>query len=579
MAQTHRPSLTLSILGVLLASLLAAGAAHAAVVPDHPWCGTGNTSAAASVAIHRDHLRRLARERAATAASRSAPEAARVGSVAVLVDNGEMVVQPNLVDLGGFGLQYVPQKKGGLVVAPSSDPVSDEIGERIELTDDDARQVVFPKGFRFRFFGKVYTRMFVHSDGNITFNAPDAQSTERSLPRLLGGPPRIGALFADLDPGAANGAGGVYVLASATKIVVTWLELPEFGQANRSTFQAVLHANGRITLAFGDVAAEEGIVGVAPGGGGLAQLLDYTADLPTGILKAAIAERFVTTKSVDEMAIGQVFHREFADVYDHLIVFLDFEHDLGGAFAFELGILNEVRGIGLPLFDFSAAAGSRRRLRSFVQMGSLDRYPDDPDATFLGTNSTLDVLGQEAGHRWLAFLRFRDENGEPSDALLGRDLAHWSFCHNSLASDMEGNLFREDGGDRFTTIGATDRFSPLDQYVMGLIPAAAVPPFYFVDGCVFRGAAPALGVPITGRRVDVTIEQIIAAHGPRVPAAAKSPHRFNMAFVLVGEGGQFPSAESIAKVDRFRAAWETYFAQATDGNGSVSTALTLKRRR
>jgi hypothetical protein len=58
----------------------------------------------------------------------------------------------------------------------------------------------------------------------------------------------------------------------------------------------------------------------------------------------------------------------------------------------------------------------------------------------LGTNSTLDVMRQETGHRWLSKLHFLDGNGEKSDALLGRDLVHWSFCHNTLASDLEGNL-------------------------------------------------------------------------------------------------------------------------------------------
>jgi large repetitive protein len=212
-------------------------------------------------------------------------------------------------------------------------------------------------------------------------------------------------------------------------------------------------------------------------------------------------------------------------------------------------------------------------------MGTLSRYPDDPQTTFLGTNTTLDLLGQESGHRWLAFLRFIDENGQANDALLGRDLAHWSFCHNSLASDMEGNEIREDGGDRFTTINATARYSPLDQYAMGLIPAEDVPPFFYVDGCSNPGAAPEIGIGMQGHRVDVTIQQIIAAEGARVPAANKAPHDFKMAFLLVAPADPGPSDAGIAHVDRIRAAWEPYFAGATDGNGSVSTALKLKPRR
>ena len=574
MSRTHRRSFPLSAAGLLLI----AAPLGAATVPDHPWCGTSPSGFAAHAAIHRDQLRRLDAE-PERAAARTALEAARVGDVAVLVDDGSLVVHPNLLDLDDFAVQYVPQKKGGLVAAPSGDPFDEGIGERLALRDDDSREVAFPKGFRFRFFGKVYTRMFVHSDGNLTFVAPDAGLAPRSLDRLISGPPRIAALFADLNPEAASGDGGVYVAAARTKIVVTWLDLPEFGRTNRNTFQAVLHADGRIAFAFRRLDAVEAVVGIAPGGGGQVRLLDYTAALPTGVIKTGIAERFAESRSFDHLAVVKLFYREFADDYDHLIVFLDFEESLGGAFAFEATVKNEIRGIGAGVFDFSAFVGSRGRLRAFVQMGTLARYPDDPETEFLGTNSTLDVLGQEAGHRWGAFLRFRDENGELNNALLGRDLAHWSFCHHSLASDLEGNNYREDGGDRFTTIGATERFSPLDRYAMGLIGPREVPPFYYVTPCAQKSRAPEVGVTITGRRVDVTIDQVIAAEGPRVPAAAKAPHRFNMAFILVAEAGTFPSADSIAKIDRIRAAWEPYFAAATDGRGAVSTRLKLKPRR
>jgi hypothetical protein len=62
-----------------------------------------------------------------------------------------------------------------------------------------------------------------------------------------------------------------------------------------------------------------------------------------------------------------------------------------------------------------------------------------------------------------------------------------------------------------------------------------------------------------------------------VPDFRKAPHTFDMAFILVSEAGVFPSDDSIAKVDRIRAAWEPYFAAATDGNGGVRTALKPKR--
>ncbi len=564
----------------ILCLLLAAGSASAAALEEpSSWCGTNPWSLEIGTAVHRDNQRRLDRQRAEEKAARSFPEASRVGDVAVLVDDGSIVVQPNPLDLSGFGVQYLPQKKGGLVVSPSVDPVTAEIGEKIVLGDDDSRLVAFPKGFKFRFYNKVYTKMFVHSDGHLTFNAPDAAANARSLERLLGGPPRVAPLFADLNPASATGEGGIYVLTSKTKVVITWLEVPQFGSTARNTFQAVLYANGRITFAYGMLQSQAAVVGVVPGGGGQVQLVDYTGDLPAAALKTAVAERFATAQFLDDLSIARGFFREFADDYDHLIVFLDFPQILGpGALAYEFTVKNEILGIGSEVFDASAGAGSKGRLRSFVQLGTLANYPDDVNAEFQASFSSLDILAHESAHRWLATLHFVDESGERSDALLGNQSSHWSFCHNSLASVMEGNRFREDGGDRFTSVGVTEGYSPLDLYAMGLVPPGGVPPFYHIDGCVDRAREPQIGVTIQGHRIDVTINDVVAAEGMRVPPANKAPHSFNMAFILVGLPGQFPSQESIAKVDRLRAAWEPHFTQITNGLGTVNTKLKVKPR-
>ena len=114
-------------------------------------------------------------------------------------------------------------------------------------------------------------------------------------------------------------------------------------------------------------------------------------------------------------------------------------------------------------------------------MDRLGKYPDNPLAKFLGENDTVSLLGQESGHRWLAFLEFRDRTGTQSDALLGRDLAHWSLFFDSDASVMEGNDIEELGGGSFRTTAAVRRYSALDQYAMGLLPPAQVPSFFYVE--------------------------------------------------------------------------------------------------
>ena len=139
------------------------------------------------------------------------------------------------------------------------------------------------------------------------------------------------------------------------------------------------------------------------------------------------------------------------------------------SFAYETTVANEIRGIGVDVYDASREFGSAGRLRSLAVMDWLGKYPEDPRAKFLGENNTVSVLGQEVGHRWLAFLEFRDRTGARSDQLLGRDQAHWSFFFDSDASVMEGNDIEDLGGGSFRTVDAVKRYSLLDQYAMGLV--------------------------------------------------------------------------------------------------------------
>jgi len=564
-------------LSLLVLALCWSGPASATPVPwEVSWCGTNRLGVAISDAVHRRHERQLARERAVRGAAAIAPRASRSGNVAVLVDDGGLVVPPDAFDLEGGGVQFTSSRRG-VRIAVAEGALDGELGGKVTLGDDESLPVEFADGFRFPFFGHTYSGMFLNSDGNLTFEEPEAQS-DRELGTFLSGPPRIAPFFADLNPETAPEDGGVYLRRAADRVVVTWRAVPGFGTNERNTFQVTLLGDGEVRFAYETVRSRNAVVGVSPGRDSKLDLLDFSSELPAASGRSAVAERFGTTARIDEFRIAQAFFAKFADAFDHLIVFADFPLDLGGGFAYELGAKNEIGGIGLSQIDYSADFGSHGRLRAFVMMSSLSHFPDDPDETFLGTNSTMDVLGQEAGHRWLAHLHFRDTDGKVSDALLGRDLAHWSFLHDTLASDMEGNEIADEGGGRFETVAATERYSPLDQYAMGLIPASAVPPFFYVTGAgdIRPERHPEVGVAFTGQRRDVTIEDVIAVEGEREPPSTAAPKAFKMAFVLIEPQGKSPSRASLAKLDRIRRRWESYFHEATDFRGSVDTRL-LKR--
>jgi hypothetical protein len=212
-------------------------------------------------------------------------------------------------------------------------------------------------------------------------------------------------------------------------------------------------------------------------------------------------------------------------------------------------------------------------------MDALAKYPDDPALKFLGENTTLSLVGQEVGHRWLVFFNFLDHNRERSDALLGRDRAHWGFFVDSDASVMEGNDIEDLGGGSFRTVAAVQRYSLLDQYAMGLVAESQVPPILYVANPVnvqpdrSRDSAPRVGVTFNGTRRDVLIQDIVAVHGPRVPSAAESARVHRQAVVYVVSAGKTLDQAQVSKVDRIRLAWETFFQQATDGRMRAETRL------
>ena len=576
----------------LLLVLAPAPLLAATEAPEHPWCGTRPGLVKEAVARHEAEQRRRASDpRSRFEASLAGEaEAAQVGNVAVLSDS-TLVLQPKELDLDGLGLQFVPQKKA-LKVSQVGATVGGDLGERISLGDDDTLPFALPKGFRFPFQGKKYTGFFVNSDGNLSFGSGDGRSVARSLGNFAA-VPRIAPLYLDLDPGDATGEGGVYVRIANDRVVVTWLAVPEFfdgtgAPPGPNTFQVTLLKNGTILFAYGDLAATQAVAGVGPGPAGNLTLVDFSGQLPPKPLTGAIAERFSPEMEVDDVAIAKAFYRSFADVYDNLIVFLDFPFQLldGQAFAYQHNVKNEVQGIGLAVEDDSGAYGSKGKLRSFAQMGYAFRYPNNPHLFANGVvDSGLDIVAHEAGHRWLAFPDFPDAGGDP-EVLRGRQRAHWSILFNSEASHMEGARLEQRADGSFQAVAASEGYSELDLYLMGILPPSAVPSgkyFYLADvnGVNRDEEGPQVGLVIRGRRVDVSVDQIIAANGPRLPAAgtgARAAQKaFNMAFVLVTLPGQGPRPENLEVVETYRKAWETYFPQATRGQGSVSTKLVARR--
>jgi hypothetical protein len=500
------------------------------------------------------------------------------GNVAIMQDDGTLIVPLNRFDLSNRSVTFLPRANDYQVI---TGPAAYETvaGNLMPLTlqDDDTYLLALP--FPFVFYGITHNSVYVNTDGNLTFNESDTSHSDRDLRRVVEGAPRIAPLLDDFLP---NQTGHISVTAFPDHVRVDWQSINEYARTQPSTFQVILNSNGIVQFNYLTVNIVGGVVGMSPGKGATLETIDFSEATPDSAAAGIVAEVFSNIEELDLSAISATFLQTHADHYDALFIFSDFSIDLRGSFAYEVPIRNDIQGImpGADVFDFGQDYGSPARLSSLVNAGSISNYVLDPQQDFLGTNNTLEVLGQEFGHRWLAYL----DTNPPS--LLGRDQSHWSFFMNSEGSVMEGNQIQDLGNGVFRTVGATFRYSPLDQYIMGLRDASEVPPWFVVSNprLIFAppdfkcfpmvpACAPALGVDFSGIRRNVTIDDLTALVGPRAPSAADSQKAFSVAFILITRRGQEANAGSVAHVENIRRQWEPFFAGAVDGRASMSTGL------
>jgi hypothetical protein len=505
-----------------------------------------------------------------TTAVSPAPVADDVGDIAVLQDTGDLVLPQNVYDLRGVGLRFSPNGSG-YTISKVDATFRSTLGSRVSLGDDDSAAMTVP--FSFPFYGTGQTSAFINSDGNITFGEADSSSNDRNLARLLTGPPRVAPFFADLDP--TQGSSKIFVNAASDQFTVTWCNVRGFDSTKVATVQATMLPDGSVEIKEdGSTNLGDAIVGLSPGHTGTFAAVNLSDG--SGSSSDAIGERFAASTSLDTVAVAKKFYATHPDNYDQILLWTD-QTLITDAFAYEVTVANEIKGIGQDIYDLSSGFGSAGRLRSLVVMDWLGKYPDDPTQKFLGENNTLSVLGQEVGHRWLAYLQFRDHTSATSSALLGRDLAHWSFYFNSDASVMEGNQIQDLGGGQFRTVDAVRRYSTLDQYAMGLVGAPDVPSFFYIESPTGASqgpaSAPQTGVSFTGTRRDVLIGDVVAVEGPRVPAVANSPRTHRQAFIYIVSSGRSVDTGQVAKLDRIRQQWTAFFLQATSGHMTAITAL------
>jgi hypothetical protein len=171
----------------------------------------------------------------------------------------------------------------------------------------------------------------------------------------------------------------------------------------------------------------------------------------------------------------------------------------------------------------------------------------------------------------------RDPQNPDARPMLGRANVHWAFNFNSEASLLEGNRIQDNGGaasPRFITTKTVEGYSPLDQYLMGFRAAAEVAPTFLVNETTVSAArAPQPGVSFNGQRRDITVDDLIAVYGRRIPDYTVSQRHFRFGFIILTAAGAAPPADAIAQVDAYRTQFESFYAGATSNRATADTVL------
>lgn len=153
-------------------------------------------------------------------------------------------------------------------------------GDPLLVGDDGFVELFMP--FNICIAGQEFDSVFVNANGNLTFGVGSSDFTESSA-ELLGGPPRIAALWDDLSPfnlitGAQQGL--VTFDHTADTFTVIFEDVPEFLNTGSNSFEITLRNNSEecnpittpngagsdeVSISYGSLTAADGLAGIGSG--------------------------------------------------------------------------------------------------------------------------------------------------------------------------------------------------------------------------------------------------------------------------------------------------------------------------
>ena len=551
------------------------------------------------------------------------------GDLIVIELDSATLGQPNLFDLVGHTLRFSPV---GSSYRVTNETLRWDTTYGVELTGADVRlqRFKFPfSGQRWSSFS-VGTAGSIRFGPPLTVGDVDAYGRpDGGIAAAIGRfdlladvAPRLGerapAICVFLKP---RMSGPRYVRELADRLVITWDLTEPFGGyldfswfPTTNLFQAVLHRDGSIEMSYKTMAAKDGIVGIYPilSAGARVQSIDLSSLNKKSGPFAALCESFHYLKPPRPQDLSCTVIQALGDKFDFLAYYSDFRIDNQEASSPSDGpIGGNVTGIGdtkhaqtKSILESRCTAG-RFQLGLyhpiFVGANEMQESPPDnapggnpkniafhtrplaqatPDGKPRSYNYAVGHLGHEIGHRWSAYATAR-VNGDTIplgawphwDAGLEARVAY-PYSLPLESSTQGGSVWQDNPDGTFTQLRngffvPASGYSYLELYLMGLIAASEVPDFYILRPLV-RTGTDANGRPIfKGQRMRITIQDVIAAEGPRLPDVNHSQRHFNTGIVVIVEHGRKPSAELINRANGIRRQWIDYWTITTGRRSSM----------
>jgi hypothetical protein len=276
-----------------------------------------------------------------------------------------------------------------------------------------------------------------------------------------------------------------------------------------------------------------------------------------------------TTNDQPRKSIATEYFKSHVDT-DFLVFLSTFDYAMPEATSqgFYTPVRNDVQGINQTIFNNTTQFGSAGKLQGTIDLGNVTALAGNSYGPKL--DETITIMNHELMHRFGSYVRYKNPDGTLNTALLGKDSAHWSYLLDTKGSLMYGSGWKNNGDGTFTATAKQSSYSPLDLYLMGMIPKEQVPPMLLIENAAIdKTQLPQLGATITGTPKTVTIDDIIATEGARIPDATTAQKQFNVGFVLLTRAGNDATAATQA-IETLRKAWAGRFAELTQGKGSVA---------